>query len=271
MTESVVLRLLANLAPFLHGEVNLLYGVREAMEDIIDEFERMLAFLRVADAKEENDPELKVQVFYFAKTLKAHHQIASEIQRIKSRVINISEGHKRYHDKYGILEQGSRPNVVNNSWSDYRGDALLLEEAKLVGIEKPKGQLIEWLIEGGSGFKVVFVVVMGGLGKTTLVKKVYDDAKVKKHFKIHAWLIVSESFKAEDILKDMIQRLFKEIMQLVPIGVETTSIDKLKYLVNNFLLQNRFVVVFNDVWNVKDWEAIQHMLPDKNCGSFYLL
>ncbi|KAL7188045.1 hypothetical protein ACSBR1_037982 [Camellia fascicularis] len=246
MAESAVLHLLANLAPFLQGEVNLLCGVREAMEDIRDEFERMSAFLRVADAKEKSDPGLKVwvkqvrdaaydtedvldkfklhlahhdgdgfggflrKVFYFAKTLIARHQIASEIQRIKSRVINISEGHKRYHDKYGILEHDSRSNVVNNSWYDYCGDALLLEEAKLVGIEKPKRQLMEWLVEGGSGLKAVSVVGMGGLGKATLVKKVYDDAKVKKHFKIHAWLTVSESFRADDLLKDMIQQLFKE-------------------------------------------------------------
>ncbi|KAL7188050.1 hypothetical protein ACSBR1_037987 [Camellia fascicularis] len=307
MAETAVFHLLASFAPFLQGEVNLLSGVREAIEDIRDEFQRMSAFLRVADATEERDPELKVWVkqvrdaaydteyvldkfklhlaqhhgdgfsgflrksFHFAKILIARHQIASEIQRIKSRVINISEGHKRYHDKYGILQQGSRSNVVNNSWYDYRGDALLLEEAKLVGIEKPKRQLMEWLVEGDSGLRAISVVGMGGSGKTTLVKKVYDDATVKKHFDSHAWLTISESFTAEDLLKDMIQQLFKEIMQPVPVGVETMSIDGLKYLVNNFLQQKRYVVVFDDVWNAKDWEAIKYMLPDKNCGSRVIL
>ncbi|CAL5441195.1 unnamed protein product [Camellia sinensis] len=307
MAETAVFHLLASFAPFLQGEVNLLGGVREAMEDIKDEFERMSAFLRVADATEERDPELKVWVkqvrdtaydteyvldkfklhlaqhhgdgfggflrksFHFAKTLIARHQIASEIQRIKSRVINISEGHKRYHDKYGILQQGSRSNVVNNSWYDYRGDALLLEEVKLVAIEKPKRQLMEWLVEGDSGLRAVSAVGMGGLGKTTLVKKVYDDATVKKHFDSHAWLTVSESFTAEDLLKDMIQQLFKEIMQPVPVGVETMSINRLKCLANDFLQQRRYVVVFDDVWNVNAWEAIKYVLPDNNCGSRVIL
>ncbi|KAL7166708.1 hypothetical protein ACSBR2_037387 [Camellia fascicularis] len=62
MAETTVFHLLANFAPFLQGEVNLLSGVQEAMEDIRDEFECMLAFLRVADATEERDPELKVWV-----------------------------------------------------------------------------------------------------------------------------------------------------------------------------------------------------------------
>ncbi|KAL7188061.1 hypothetical protein ACSBR1_037998 [Camellia fascicularis] len=123
MAETAVFHLLANFAPFLQGEVNLLSGVQEAMEDIRDEFECMSAFLRVADATEERDPELKVWVkqvqdaaydtedvfdefklhlaqhhgngfggflrksFYFTKTLKARQQIASKIQRIKSRAI----------------------------------------------------------------------------------------------------------------------------------------------------------------------------------------
>ncbi|CAL5426064.1 unnamed protein product [Camellia sinensis] len=125
-------------------------------------------------------------------------------------------------------------NVVNNSWYDYRGDALLLEEAKLVGIKKPKRQLIERLVKGGSGLKVVSVVGMGVLCKTTLVKKVYDDATVKKHFNFHAWLIVFESFRAEDLLKEMIQQLFKEIMQPVPVGVETMSIDSCVILTTRF-------------------------------------
>ncbi|XP_028121406.1 disease resistance protein RPM1-like [Camellia sinensis] len=307
MAETAVFRLLANIAPFLQEKVNLLSGVRQEIEFIRDEFERMSAFLRVADAKEESDPQLKVwvkqvrdaaydtedvldkfklhladhhgdgfggfvrKIWSSIKTLKARRQIASEVQRIKSRVISISQGHQRYHDKYGTLEQGSRSTSVNNAWYDYRGDALLLEEAKLVGIEKPQRQLIGWLVEGGPGLKAVSVVGMGGLGKTTLVKKVYDDATVKKHFNSHAWLTVSESFRAQDLLKDMIQQLFKEIMQPVPVGVETMSIDKLKYLVNNFLQEKRYVVVFDDVWNVKDWEAIKHMLPDKNCGSRVIL
>ncbi|KAL7217983.1 hypothetical protein ACSBR2_011248 [Camellia fascicularis] len=101
----------------------------------------MIAFLRVADAMEENNPELKVwvkqvreatydigdvlklymlrlghrhgagfcgflrNVSSFIKTLKARHQIASEVQRMKSRVDDISKGHQRYHDRYELLNR----------------------------------------------------------------------------------------------------------------------------------------------------------------------
>ncbi|KAL7209093.1 hypothetical protein ACSBR1_030776 [Camellia fascicularis] len=148
MAETAVLHLLANLAPFLQGEVNLLSGVREAIEDIRVEFERMSAFLRVADAMEERDPELKAWVklvrdaaydteyvldklklhlaqhhgdgfggflrksFYFAKTLKALHQIASEIQRIKSRVIDISKRHNWEAIKHMLPDKNYGSRVI---------------------------------------------------------------------------------------------------------------------------------------------------------------
>ncbi|GMP83699.1 hypothetical protein CsSME_00037520 [Camellia sinensis var. sinensis] len=77
--------------------------------------------------------------------------------------------------------------------------------------------------------------------------------------------------RVEDLLKDMIQQLFKEIMQPIPVGVETMSINRLICLVNDFLQQKRYMVVFDDVWNVNAWEAKKYVLPDNNCGSRVIL
>ncbi|XP_028101130.1 disease susceptibility protein LOV1-like isoform X3 [Camellia sinensis] len=277
MAESAVFHLLANFTPFLQQEANLLTGVREEIQYIRDEFDRMTAFLRVADAMEENNPELKVwvkqvreaaydigdvlelymlrlghrhgagfrgflrKVSCFLKTLKARHQIASEVQRMKSRVIDISKGHQRYHDRYGMSEQGSssRSTGLNTACHDYRGDALLLDESELVGIDKPKSQLIRWLVHEDPRLKVFSVSGMGGLGKTTLVKKVFDDAVVKNHSQSHVWITVSESFKIDVLLKGIIKQLFEEIKQPVPQGMDNMDTNSLKGIINAFLQQKR--------------------------------
>ncbi|KAI7981727.1 Disease resistance protein RGA2 [Camellia lanceoleosa] len=124
MAETAVFHLLANFAPFLQQEANLLTEVRDKIQYIRDEFDCMTAFLRVADAMEENDPELK-------------------------------------------------------------------------------------LVHEDPGLKVLSVSGMSGLGKTTMVKKVFDDAVVKNHFQSHVWIIVSESFKIEVLLKGIIKQLFE--------------------------------------------------------------
>ncbi|KAL7218000.1 hypothetical protein ACSBR2_011265 [Camellia fascicularis] len=279
MAESAVFLLLANLAPFLQQEANLLIEVREEIEYIRDELECRTAFLRVADAMEENDPELKVwvkqvreaaydigdvlelfmlhlghhhgagfrsflrKVSCFINTLKAHHQIASEVQRMKSRVDDISKGHQRYHDRYGMLEQGSRSRStgLNTSCHDYRGDALLLDESELMGINKPKSQLIRWLV--------------------------HEDPQLKNH----AWITVSESFNMKELLKGMITQLFDEIKQPVPQGMDNMDTNSLKGIINVFLQQKSYLLVFDDVWDIHAWQSFRYVFPIGNCGSRVVL
>ncbi|KAK3003464.1 hypothetical protein RJ639_019469 [Escallonia herrerae] len=292
--------LLNELAVFLHEEKSLLGGVREEAEYVRAKLEQMRAFLSVADAKEESDPRLQVwikqvrnvaydtedildefilrlannhrngffgflrRMTWCVKKIQAHHQIASKIQRIRPRIDNIFE-------KYAGFDHGSSSTVINSAWVDRRGDALLIEEAELVGIEQPKRQLISWLVNDESGLKVVSVAGMGGLGKTTLVKKVYEDTKVKRHFQSHVWITVSQLFKIEELLKQVIQQLFDEVKQPVPQVVETMASHSLKELIKEFLQQSRYVLVLDDVWSLDAWIAMEIALPDNSHGSRVLL
>ncbi|CAI9764676.1 unnamed protein product [Fraxinus pennsylvanica] len=270
----------------------------------------MIAFLRVADAAEDDDPELKVwikqvrdvayetediidgfmlqlhrkndcccsgvcdflgKLFCSVRNLKTRYETAAEIQSIKSRMTEIAEGHRRYRYKFNVAEEGSASGFGSNHGIDPRVDALLLEETKLVGIENPKKQIIPWLVEGESRLKVVSVVGMGGLGKTTLVKKVYDDSVVKKHFQNHAWITVSQSFEVEELLKDLIQQLFHQMKQSPPENLSTMNVNRLKGIIKEFLRERRYLLVFDDVWSIQSWEYIKYMLPNENCGSRVIL
>ncbi|KAJ6347736.1 hypothetical protein OIU76_004259 [Salix suchowensis] len=275
MAEGSVNFLISKLAQVLDEEGQLLTRVRTEAEYISDELEFMKAFLRVADAMEERDPSLEVLVkkvrdiaydmedalddfklrlthdrgqrffaplqrsFYYVLNLRARHQIASRIRGIKSR-----------HFEVGI----------SRGWPPAR-------RTDLVGIEKPKRQLIEWLLERKPGREVVSVVGMGGLGKSTLVKKVYDDPDVKKQFKFRAWITVSQSFKKEELLKDIIQQLFRIHRKRGPKGVDHMDYDKLRTVINKFLQQKKYLIVLDDVWHTSAWGAFQHALPNNNCGS----
>ncbi|PHT60205.1 hypothetical protein CQW23_02568 [Capsicum baccatum] len=168
----------------------------------------------------------------------------------------IAVGHQRYRYKYYVPEQGSSSNQAYDTTNDRRGNALLLEETELVGIENPRQQLIGWLVEDDPRLKVVSVVGMGGSGKTTLVKKVYEDAAAKKNFNSLAWITVSMSLKVEEVLKDMIQQLYDEVKQPAPEGLSTMSSNMLKTIAKVFLQSRTYVLVFDDVWSIPAWEDV---------------
>nr|XP_027081068.1 disease resistance protein RPM1-like [Coffea arabica] len=287
MAEKVLSFVLDQLSTFLREEGRLLGGLRQEVQFIRDELGHMRAFLREAEAKEEDaQPRLQEwikqvreaaydtedildefvarfarhretgfygsvwRIFSSIKNLRARYRVASEIQSIKSRIKSISEAHQRYQSEYGIFAQASNSiSAVNNTtWRYSRDDALLVEEAKLVGIDQPKNHLISQLLEGDDyQLKVVSVVGMGGLGKTTLVKKVHEDLEVRRHFPVRAWVTVSETCDFQYLLKDLIRQLHEEGKKPVPQSIESMTTTELKKFVKDFLQQaERYAIVFDD-------------------------
>ncbi|KAK9928153.1 hypothetical protein M0R45_025299 [Rubus argutus] len=306
MAESVVSFLVGRLTTLLEEEAKLLSGIQDKVEGLVDELERIKAFLRVADAKEDRNPQLKVWVkqvrdvahemedaldkfrlfhsldhgrgFHASlhklaciiKKWKARYQIAADIQRINSKVRSLSEGRERYK----LVDQaGSSSTRQIQHLKFNQGEALLLEEAELVAIGWREKQLIELLMKEESGRQVVPVVGMGGLGKTTLVKQVYEDPKVKETFKVHAWITVTRSFKINHLLKHMIKNIFEVIRKPVPEDeeIENMDVNQLRERIKRLLQNSRYLIVLDDLWHIPDWEAINHVMPNNSHGSRVML
>ncbi|CDP12947.1 unnamed protein product [Coffea canephora] len=309
MAETVVSFVSDHLATLLREEGSLLGGLRQEVQLIKDELGHMKAFLKVAEAKEDDDPWLQEWikqvreaaydiedvldefVLRFAgyrhhgfcgslqrilkaiKSLPARHQVASEIQSINSRIKNISELRRRYQDEFGIDDRVTGSSTMNDSWRYSRDDALLVEEAKLVGIDQPKQHLISKLLEGHDHqLKVVSVVGMGGLGKTTLVKMVHEDPDVRQNFPVRAWVTVSQTCDFPKLLKDLIRQLYEELKESVPGSIESKTTAELKKIVKDFLQKaGRYAIVFDDVWDMEFWNAIKFALPEGNYGNRVML
>ncbi|KAG8386109.1 hypothetical protein BUALT_Bualt03G0114800 [Buddleja alternifolia] len=271
MAESAVSFVLDRLSAWIREERQLLGSIGENAEFIRDELDVMDKFmLRFAGRRSEAFFGCIKQTYVSVKNLKARRQISSEMGAIRSRVKSVFEGQQRYKDIYGTSDQES--GRTKSSWYDSRGDALLLEETEVVGIEKPKKLLIQWLSATGScGLKVISVVGTGGLGKTTLVKKVYDDPKVKMHFSAHVWMTVSNSFKLEELLRTMIRRLVSEVKQPSPQGLEAMDADEMKEFVYKFLQHRSYIIILDDVWRVGVWEAIRYAFPRSEAFGFIVI
>ena len=200
--------------------------------------------------------------------LKPRHEIASKVKDLKLKVGKLHEE----SSSYGFIssfEQGSggSSDTINVQWRDPRVKALLIEEAEIVGIESRKGELINWLVEGAAELTVISVVGMGGLGKTTLAKNVYDNKKVVECFVFRAWITVSQSFKMEMVLQNMIKQFYETMKKPIPEGMDAMDVISLSGLLKKYLEDKRYAIVFDDVWGLEFWEFIKSVLPDKGTGS----
>ncbi|XP_073136845.1 putative inactive disease susceptibility protein LOV1 [Henckelia pumila] len=128
-----------------------------------------------------------------------------------------------------------------------------------------------WLKLTDDGLMVISLVGMGGLGKTTLVKKVYDDALVKANFDSHVWVTVSENFNLERVLRDMINQLAHEVKLQPPQNLEAMDANKMKEYVYKFLKDKTYMVVLDEVWKIEVWESIRYVFPRKSaCGHIII-
>ncbi|KAL5547746.1 hypothetical protein UlMin_002977 [Ulmus minor] len=126
-------------------------------------------------------------------------------------------------------------------------------------------ELMTRLVEGQSPRMVISLVGTGGIGKTTLVKKVYDNEVVKGHFDCCAWITVSQSYNLEKLLRNMIQQIHPATQYIA--GETGTIIERLISALRKYLETKRYIVVFDDVWQLEFWGFVKHALPNNNRGS----
>ncbi|XP_042475259.1 disease resistance protein RPM1-like [Macadamia integrifolia] len=297
MAEVAVSSVISQLYLLLNQEANFLKGIQGEIEFINDELESMQSFLKDADARGESDDSVKTWVkqvrkvahdiedvidefmilsasrpqhgmvglirrFAFSiKNLIPRHVIANELQNLRTRVIEINGRRERYRF------DSSRQVLNPSSSQDLQMASLYAEEAELVGIEKPRDDLLSLLMEEESRRTVISVVGMGGCGKTTLTKKVYDNYKVISCFECRAWVTVSQSPMIDELLRMMIKQFHESMNKPNCLQVETMERNQLIDLLRKYLKEKRYVVVLDDVWSIDFWVSMKYSLPDDNQGS----
>ncbi|WVZ48934.1 hypothetical protein U9M48_000324 [Paspalum notatum var. saurae] len=223
------------------------------MEDVLDIF---LVQVKGRDSakKEGSLKRLGEKMANLFKKSKARREISVGVEDIMTHLDEVTKRCPRYK----VNDIMARPAIA--STVDPRLSAMYNKVKNLVGIDKSSSELISMLQTEQRGdvpnakVKIVSVVGVGGLGKTTLAKAVYD--KLKGNFEHWAFVPVGRNPDLKKVFKDILIDLDKHryLKYSTAILDERQLIDELR----SFFLDNkRYFIVIDDIWEVQSWETIK--------------
>ncbi|XP_057775848.1 probable disease resistance protein At1g58602 [Salvia miltiorrhiza] len=312
MAEAVVSTALETLRDLLLEEVKFLYGVGDEVKELEIQLKEMKCLLKDADRRRHESEiilnwiwEIKDLVYRAEAAIERHaayqvssrrrrgrgltqlirrcscsleecysiHQLGSEISPIKSRLERINKE---------MLESGIKKNIINNqdegannrarkSFPEFEiGDCF-------VGMENELKQIGNLLRQENED-RVISVWGMGGSGKTTIAKKLYDETKAS--FDLSAWVCISQqcqNFRSvwEDVLKQLLPQTRKGVSddgpQIREDVVPNLSEWELKERLCKIQREKRCLIVVDDLWKVADWNELKHPFLVQNLQSKILI
>ncbi|TQD75465.1 hypothetical protein C1H46_039001 [Malus baccata] len=151
------------------------------------------------------------------------------------------------------------PPIMRNRETDSRFG----QNDKIIGREEIVSDIIKILMSKNQekNLSVMAIVGIGGLGKTTLAKSIFNDDAIREPFVEKMWVCVSDTYDVNSILNRMLESLKSDRTGL-------TSRQALLDDLTERLTDKTYILILDDVWNEEEnfWKEFMNCLSKLNSG-----
>ncbi|XP_057776258.1 putative late blight resistance protein homolog R1A-10 [Salvia miltiorrhiza] len=162
--------------------------------------------------------------------------------------------------KKEAMEFSAAAQLQTKVTSTHGGSSSTVKEIVMVGFKEVLVEVLDKLTGGKLSRQIISIMGMGGIGKTTLVRHLFEHAHVKHRFDICAWTTISQTYNVKETLREV-------LFQASGNSGSDLSEGELGLKLYQYLSGMRYLIIMDDMWSVEVWDKIKFFFPDCNDGS----
>ncbi|KAM0871727.1 hypothetical protein ACQ4PT_039211 [Festuca glaucescens] len=224
-----------------------LKDVMYVISDMIDEFEADTQAITLPSTRKLSFKKY-LAIMIPCLTIGPKITIANRMEKMREDLEVITDQHKMFK-----LTQGSNANEPKVT--DIRETSSIME-TQIVGRIDDKDEILASLLESMTeDITILPIYGIGGLGKTTLAKMVYNSSQFKEYSQV--WVYVSQTFDLKNIGNSIITQLSEKEKES-----EYTEIQMIHKSLQKLLDGKKILIVLDDLWEGEDFhlESLTDML-----------
>ncbi|XP_057775489.1 putative late blight resistance protein homolog R1C-3 [Salvia miltiorrhiza] len=162
--------------------------------------------------------------------------------------------------KKDVLEIVAAAQLPRKVSSTHAASSSSVKESMMVGFKEVLLEVLDKLTGGQRSRKIIPIMGMGGIGKTTLARHLFEHALVKEHFDICAWTTISQTYNVRETLREVLFQASGDS------GSDLNEVE-LGEKLYKYLYDRRYLIIMDDMWSIEVWDKIRSSFPDCNDGS----
>ncbi|XP_012830413.1 PREDICTED: putative disease resistance protein RGA4 [Erythranthe guttata] len=296
MAEALIQIVLGNLSSLIQGEIGLILGVDEEMNNLFSTLTTIQSVLEDAEMKQLesraiqnwllklNDLTYEIDDIldecatelsklehrsskssrYSVKKILFRYKIGRRMKEVAGKLDAVAAERSKFHLREMAIERPIEFSATRETGSILNVSRYIYGREE--DAEKIVDILVNQVVNDNQEISVLPIVGIGGLGKTTLAQLVYNDQRVVEHFDKLIWVCVSDDFDLKTLLKAMIESGAGNASDLL-------HLDALQRCLWELLNNKRYFIVLDDVWNddQENWSELRNVLACGQSGSSILV
>ncbi|CAL8157465.1 unnamed protein product [Prunus armeniaca] len=250
--------------PLLADWLGKLKDVCYDMDDVLDHFEFRKLRMQVLNSRS-NIKGKVCNFFSRPNSFMLSYKIGQRIKDIRERLGEIAAA-KAQFNLYERAADWQGMHIERETHS-------FVHAPDVIGRDKDKEEMVMHLLNanrtghGEENVSVISINGLGGLGKTTLAKLVYNDNRVVGNFELRIWVCVSDDFDNKRLLREIVTAATSQ-------KCVDESIEQMQIKLRHALTCKKLLLVLDDVWDkgpmgitVKKWIDLKSLLNVVANGS----